>query len=493
MKNPLIDFPTSPFGTLNFNEIQPEHFMPAAEHWMEISRARQLDITSNTDAATFKNTVAALEFASLELGVVTSCFFNLNSAETNESIQEIARELSPKLTAFNNETLLNEALFERIKTVWEQRDNEKLDAESQRLLKETYEGFVRNGAMLEGEDREQLKSLSEALSKASLTFGENVLKETQEFQYHTEEKGILEGLPEGVLEQAKSAAAEKNKDGYVLGLDMPTYISIMKYALNRELRAEFYRAYASRAAKDNANNNEAIIQELVNKRRAKAQLLGFDSHAELTLSKRMAKTPQTVLSFLTDLREVSKPAAQADLKRVQEFAKAEGAEYDIQPWDFSFWSERLKKATLDLDDELLKPYFQLDDVLNGAFEVSRRLYGLEFVANESIQGYHEEVRAFEVRNANGEFVSVLYTDFFPRPGKRAGAWMTSYRSMYKQESEEVRPHISIVCNFTRPTGSKSCVWLVASFSKWPTLPSNGSFIECQAISRNPKLSWRNVA
>ena len=452
--NPLIDFPNTPYSTLSFKDIEPQHFMPAAEHWMEVSRKRQEEITANSEPASFSNTLVPLEFASMELGIVTSCFFNLNSAETSDAIQEIARELSPKLTAFNNETLLNAALFSRIKSVWEHRKEESLDDESFRLLKETYEGFVRNGALLQGSDRDQLKSLSETLSKASLQFGEHVLKETQAFEYHTEDESELVGLPEGVLDQAKSAGADKGKSGYVLGLDMPTYISVMKYAENRALRETFYRAYATRAAKENENNNESVISELVNSRRAKAQLLGFDTHAALTLSKRMAKTPETVFSFLKDLREVAKPAAQSDLMNVQDFAKREGADYELQPWDFSFWSERLKKATLDLDDELLKPYFSLDSVLEGAFEVARRLYGLEFKANDSIQGYHEEVRAFEVSKSNGEFVSVLYTDFFPRPGKRAGAWMTSYRSMYSFEGNEVRPHISIVCNFTRPTGSK---------------------------------------
>ena len=452
--NPLIDFPQTPFGSLAFDAIEPAHFMPAAEHWMDVARERISAITENTDTPSFGNTLVPLEFASKELGVVSSCFFNLNSAETNEDIQTIARELSPKLTLFNNETLLNEALFLRIKAVWENREQEQLDPESARLLKETYEGFVRNGALLEGEKRESLKSISEKLSKLSLSFGENVLKETQAFELHVADVDELAGLPEATIASAASLAEEKGKQGYVFGLDMPTYISIMKYADNAALREKMYRAYGTRAAKDNEYNNEENIQELVNTRLAKAQLLGFDSHAALTLSKRMAKTPQTVLSFLDDLKALAKPAAEKDLKAVQEFASAAGHQGEVKPWDFSYWSEKLKKATLNLDDNLLKPYFKIENVLAGVFDISAKLYGLSFKKNPDIATYHEDVDAYEVYDKDGEFLSLLYTDFFPRAGKRAGAWMTSYRSMYTLEGEVVRPHISIVCNFTKPTADK---------------------------------------
>ena len=452
--NPLIDFPQTPFGSLAFDAIEPAHFMPAAEHWMNVARERISAITENTDAPTFGNTLVPLEFASKELGVVSSCFFNLNSAETNEDIQTIARELSPKLTLFNNETLLNESLFVRIKAVWEIREQEQLDAESARLLKETYEGFVRNGALLEGQQRESLKSISEKLSKLSLSFGENVLKETQAFELHVADAEELAGFPEATIASAAALAGEKGKKGYVFGLDMPTYISIMKYADNAALREEMYRAYGTRAAKENECNNEQNIQELVNTRLAKAQLLGFDSHAALTLSKRMAKTPQTVLSFLDDLKALAKPAAEKDLKAVQEFASAAGHQGEVKPWDFSYWSEKLKKATLNLDDNLLKPYFKIENVLAGVFEISAKLYGLSFKKNPDIATYHEDVDAYEVYDKDGEFLSLLYTDFFPRAGKRAGAWMTSYRSMYTLEGQVVRPHISIVCNFTKPTADK---------------------------------------
>ena len=452
--NPLIDFPQTPFGSLAFDTIEPAHFMPAAEHWMDVARERISVITSNTEAPTFRNTLVPLEFASKELGVVSSCFFNLNSAETNEDIQSIARELSPKLTLFNNETLLNEALFLRIKTVWENREEEQLDAESARLLKESYEGFVRNGALLEGQERESLKSISEKLSKLSLSFGENVLKETQAFELHVVDAEELAGLPDATIASAASLAKEKGRPGYVFGLDMPTYISIMKYADNVALREKMYRAYGTRAAKDNEYNNEQNIQELVNTRLAKSQLLGFDSHAALTLSKRMAKTPETVLSFLDDLKALAKPAAEKDLNAVQEFASNAGHQGEVKPWDFSYWSEKLKKATLNLDDNLLKPYFKIENVLAGVFEISAKLYGLSFKKNASIATYHEDVDAYEVYDKDGEFLSLLYTDFFPRAGKRAGAWMTSYRSMYSLDEQIVRPHISIVCNFTKPTADK---------------------------------------
>ena len=452
--NPLIEFPKTPHQTLAFEQIKPAHFMPAAKHWMEVAKQRQEAIVSNPEAPNFNNTMEALEFAGVELGVVTSCFFNLNSAETSEEIQAIARDLSPMLTKFSNETLLNEGLFLRIKAVWESRDSEQLNSEQLRLLKETYEGFVRNGALLKGADRDALQSISETLSRAGLQFGENVLKETQSFEYTTTDSDLLEGLPEGVITAAAAAAQEKGLEGYWMGLDMPTYISVLKYAERRELREHYYRSYASRAAKDNEYNNEEVIKTLVNQRLAKAKLLGFESHAALTLSKRMAGTPQTVLSFLEDLKKLAKPAALKDIQDVEAFAQKHSANTPLQPWDFSFWSERLKKATLSLDDAILKPYFKLEHVLEGAFEVAGRLFGLRFEKNPSISVYHKDVDAYEVFDKNGAFLSVFYTDFFPRSGKRAGAWMTSYRSMYQKEGTTVRPHISIVCNFTKPTASQ---------------------------------------
>jgi peptidyl-dipeptidase Dcp len=452
--NPLINFPVTPFQSLDFYSIKPEHFMPAALHWMEVSRKRIEAICSNSELPSFKNTLVELEFSTKELNIVSGCFFNLNSAETNEDIQKIARELSPKLSLFHNETLLNQALFSRIKQVWRKRQDFELSKEDDRLLKETYEGFVRNGALLQGEQREQLKAYSEKLSKLSLSFGENVLKETQNFEYHTTNLEELDGLPEGTIEGAKSLAEERKKEGYVFGLDMPTYMSIMKFANSSSFREHFYRAYSTRAARDNDFNNEENIKELVNTRLSKAQLLGFHSHAELTLMKRMAKTPNTVFTFLNELKELAKPAAEKDLKEVQQFAAEHGHQGDLKAWDFSFWSEKLKKAKLELDDTLLKPYFMLENVLAGVFEISRKLYGLSFKKNLDIAVYHSDVDVYEVYDSNGDFLSLLYTDFFPREGKRAGAWMTSYRGMHTKGGKEVRPHISIVCNFTKPTDNK---------------------------------------
>ena len=451
--NPLIDFPSTPHEALAFDRIKPEHFLPALEHWIQVAKERQAAIVANSESPTFENTVAALEFSSLELNKASSCFFNLNSAETNDAIQEIAREFSPKLTAFSSETLLNEPLFRRIQSVYESGQN--LDTpEAQRLLNETYESFVRNGAALEGEDRTRLTVLNEELSTLSLTFGEHVLAETKAFQYHTTAAQDLQGLPEDVIEAAAQQGQQQGKEGYVLGLDMPTYMAVMKYADRSELRAHFYQAYGSRAAKENENNNEQVIKDVVNKRMERAQLLGFDSHAQLTLSKRMAKTPHTVLNFLDHLLEVAKPAAERDLKAVSDFAAAQGADLPIQPWDFSYWSEKLKMERLSLDDQALKPYFKLENVLQGAFTVAGRLFGLHFKHHPGVPVYHEDVDAYEVFDADGNFLSLFYADFFPRDGKRAGAWMTSYQSMYTKEGIEVRPHISIVCNFTKPTASK---------------------------------------
>jgi Zn-dependent oligopeptidase len=453
LMNPLIDFPQTAHGSLDFAAIAPAHFIPALDHWIAVAEQRQEAIVVNPDTPTFANTIEALEFSTNELNMISSCFFNLNSAETNSEIQEIARSFSPKLTAFSSQTLLNEPLFLRIKAVVDQAE-ERLTAEQERLLKETYEGYVRNGALLQGADRDRLKALNERMSTLSLTFGEHVLAETQAFEYHTEDLAVLAGLPEDVVDAAAELATSKDKTGYLLGLDMPTYISVMKYAENAALRKHFYTVYASRGAQANEHNNEEVIREIVNLRLERANLLGFESHAALTLSKRMAKTPETVFEFLDHLKTVATPAAQKDLAEVSDFAASEGAEMPLQAWDFSYWAEKLKKATLSLDDQALKPYFQLENVLDGAFTVAGKLFGLTFKPTDAVSVYHEDVDAYEVFDREGTFLSLFYADFFPRDGKRAGAWMTSYRSMYAEGGTEVRPHISIVCNFTKPTATK---------------------------------------
>ena len=451
--NPLIDFPQNLHGSLAFDKIQPEHFLPALDHWISVSEERQAAIVGNPEEPTFENTIEALEFCTEELNLVSSCFFNLNSAETNTQIQEIARTFSPKLTAFSSQTLLNEPLFLRIKSVFE-LDQSNLNGEQQRLLKETYEGYVRNGALLQGEDRERLKSLNEELSTLSLKFGEHVLGETQAFEYHCTDAAELRGLPQDEIDAAAQTARQKGKEGYILGLDMPTYIAVMKYADSLYLRKHFYTAYASRGAGSNEYNNEEVVTHLVNLRLERAKLLGFESHAALTLSKRMAKTPETVMEFLDHLKGVAAPAAQKDVAEVSAFAETQGAQLPLNAWDFSYWSEKLKKSKLSLDDQALKPYFKLENVLEGAFEVAGRLFGLKFVLRSDIPVYHSDVDAYEVFDANGEFLSLFYADFFPREGKRAGAWMTSYRSMSTRNGQGIRPHISIVCNFTKPTATK---------------------------------------
>lgn len=450
--NPLIEFPQTPFGSLAFDQISPEHFKPAIDHWITVAKKRQEDIVSNSEPPTFSNTLEVLEFANLELEFVTSCFFNLNSAETNDEIQTIAREVSPILTAFSNETLLNEGLFKKIKFVWDNRSEEELTKEQSRLLQEVYEGFVRKGALLQGEDRERLKELSKALSMNALEFGEHVLKDTQSFEYHTEDESDLAGLSKADIESAQLRAQSQGKKGYSLGLDMPTYMSVMKYAEKESLRKHFFISFGSRGAQPNENNNEQVIKTLVNSRMELAQLLGFENHAALTLSKRMAKSEEKVLSFLEDLLQVAKPAAQRDKEEVERYALENGAT-EFNPWDFSFWAEKLKAHKFNFNDELLKPYFSLNRVLDGAFQVSNKLYGLQFNKRDDVAVYHEDVTVYEVLDRNGSFISLLYTDFFPRDGKRAGAWMTSFRGQYVKDKNEVRPHISIVCNFTKPTST----------------------------------------
>lgn len=460
--NPFITQDRSVHGTVPFHLVQHDHFLPALDHCIALANERIDAIVENPAAPTFENTLEALEFSSLELDELSSTFFNLNSAETTPEIQTIAREFAPKLTAHSNAVLLNEGLFKRLRVLWETKEQLDLEPEQARLLSETYEGFVRRGAELKGEKKTQLKELSESLSKAALLFGEHVLADTQAFEWFSETGEALAGLPEYVMEAAKLKASDQGKVGYALGLDMPTYMAVMKYAQDRKLRQHFYLNYTSRAFADNANNNTAVVEQLVNQRLEKAQLLGFEHHAALTLGKRMAKDAGTVWEFIDSLKKVAAPACQRDLNELKDFAATKGLEGALEPWDFSFYAEQLKKERFSIDDELLKPYFKLDNVLDGAFQVAHKLYGLSFVENPDIPVYHDNVVPYEVYDAQGDFLSVLYTDFFPRTGKRAGAWMTSYRNQYVLNGNMVRPHISIVCNFTAPT---------------PTLPSLLTFNE----------------
>ena len=450
MTNPLLE----PFNTAPFSKIKTAHFLPAIQQLISETKKDIEAIAQNEAAPTFQNTTEALEATGEQLDRVTSIFFNLNSAETNEEIQKIAQEVSPLLSEFKNDLLLNEALFERVKLVFQQKDELSLNAEQHMLLEKQYKGFARNGANLSEEKKQQLRKIDSELSKLTLKFGENVLAETNAYEMHLTNENDLAGLPEGAKEAAAMTAKEKGKEGWIITLHYPSYIPFMKYAENRELRKELSLAFGAKAFQDNAYNNEATILKIVALRQERAQLLGYRSHAHFVLEERMAESPKKVNDFLNELLEKAKPAAKSEFDELQEYAKKLDGIDQLQKWDSAYYAEKLKQERFNLDDEKLKPYFPLHQVIDGVFTVAEKLYGLHFKEVTNIDTYHPEVKTYEVSDTEGALVALFYADFHPRPGKRGGAWMTSYKPQQIKEGKNDRPHVSIVCNFTKPTESK---------------------------------------
>ncbi len=450
MNNPLVEqFDLSPFS-----KIKSTHFLPAIKNAIALARQEIDAIVGNPDAPTFKNTVEALEYSGELLARVTSIFFNLNSAETNEEIQKIAQEVSPLLSEFRNDITLNTALFKKIETVYLEKEKLKLTVEQETLLDKNYKSFSRNGANLAADKKEKLRKIDKELSQLNLKFGENVLAETNKFEMLLTNQSDIDGLPDGAKEAAKALASAKGKEGWIITLDYPSYIPFMTYATNRELRKKMAIAFGSRSFKNDALDNQDIILKIAQLRYERAQLLGYDTHAHYVLEERMAETPEAVYSFLNEILEKAKPAAQREYTQLESFAKKIDGIDQLQKWDGAYYSEKLKKQLFNLDDEKLKPYFKLENVIDGVFQVASNLFGLQFEQTDTIDTYHEEVKTYNVYDVGGSFIAVLYADFHPRPGKRNGAWMTSYKTQMKKEEQNSRPHISIVCNFTKPTPSK---------------------------------------
>ena len=451
MSNPLLSTFSTPFSTAPFTEILPSHYQPAFIEAIAEAK-KEIEAIKLVTLPTFENTVEALEKSGKQLGIISSIFFNLNSAETNDEIQKLAREISPLLTAHANDVLLDQELFQRISQVFEQRANLSLTAEQTTLLEKTYKSFVRNGAQLEKIDADTLRKIDQELAQLSLQFGEHVLAETNKFVHLVDNLTELEGLPQGALDAAAQLAEEKgHTDRWAFTLDYPSYIPVMTYAKNRALRKTLFMAFNTKGAKGDDLDNQEIIRQLVTLKQQRAKLLGYESHAHFTLEERMAKSPATVLEFLQSLLEKAKPKAQLEVKEVAALAKNLDQLAVLEKWDFAYYSELLKKEKYALDEELLRPYFSLENVISGVFETASRLFGLRFVANSEIPVYHPEVTAYEVYDRENRFLSVFYADFFPKPGKRNGAWMTSYRGQFKEGNVDHRPHVSIVCNFTKPT------------------------------------------
>ena len=444
----------TPYNTAPFSKIKDEHFLNAFKIAIEKAKAEIDAIVNNTELPSFSNTIEALDFSGHELDRISSIFFNLNSAETNDTIQKIAQDVSPLLSEFSNDIRLNEDLFKRVKAVYDTKDDLDLTTEQKTLLDKKYKSFSRNGANLSEDKKKKLREIDKELSKLKLKFGENVLAETNNFEMLITDEKDLAGLPEGTIEAAHQLAESKDKEGWLFTLDYPSYIPFMTYADNRELRKKLAIAAGKKAFKGDALDNQTNVLNIAKLRFERAQLLGYKTHAHFVLEERMAKTPQKVEAFLNELLEKAKPAAQQEFAELQKFAKDLDGIEQLEKWDSAYYSEKLKQKLFNIDDEKLKPYFKLENVINGVFSVANKLYDLHFETITNIDKYHDDVLTYKVTNGNGDLVSVFYADFFPRPGKRNGAWMTSFKSQSIKNGVNDRPHISIVCNFTKPTKSK---------------------------------------
>ena len=453
-QNPFFEKYNTPHGTVPFDKIKTEHYEPAIREGIRQHIAEINAITDNPEVPTFDNTLLAYEKSGDLLNRVVTVFSNLRSAETNDDLQILAQKMMPLLSEHDNDISLNEKLFERIKTVYDRKEQLNLTAEQMKLLENVYDGFIRQGANLKGEAKEEYRRLTKELSSLTLEFSENNLKETNNYQLILTDKAQLAGLPESAVEAAAETAKEKGLTGWVFTLQAPSYIPFMTYAGNRDLRKELYLAYNTKCTHDNEYNNIDIVRKIANTRMSIAQLLGYDNFAQYTLEKRMAQNSEAVYNLLNQLLEAYTPTAQNEYKEVQELAHREqGADFTVMPWDWSYYSNKLKDQKFNINEEMLRPYFELEKVKEGVFGLATRLYGITFNKNTDIPVYHKEVDAYEVFDKDGQFLAVLYTDFHPREGKRAGAWMTEYKGQWidSETGENSRPHVSVVMNFTKPT------------------------------------------
>ncbi|MDH6250740.1 peptidyl-dipeptidase Dcp [Chryseobacterium sp. H1D6B] len=446
--NILTENFNTPYHSAPFSSIKNEDYLPAFKELIQTSEKEIDTIVNSTEEPAFKNVIEALAYSGEQLDRASNIFFNLNSAETSDELQHIAQEVSPILTEYSSKISQNEALFSKIKKVYDEKAKYNLNEEQQTLLEETYKGFVRSGALLNEEDKEKLKKISMDLSLKSLQFGQNVLASTNAYFKHITNKTDLAGIPEAIIDQYAEEAKERNLEGWVLTLQYPSYIPLMTYAENRELRKELALANGKKSFDGGEFDNQNLIKELLHLKQQKAELLGYSTYADYVLEERMAKSPTKVLDFLNELLTKAKPYAAKEIEELKSLAKADGID-DMQSYDHAFYAEKLRKEKYDLNDEELKPYFPLNQVQDAVFGLANTLFGLTFEERNDIPKYHEDVKVYEVKE-NGGYKSLLYVDYFPRKGKRAGAWMTSYKNQYKKDGENSRPHISIVCNFSKP-------------------------------------------
>ena len=452
--HPFLTTPQTPFETIPFHLIKTEHFEPAIEEGMKIHNQEVDAIVHCPDAPTFHNTIVALEKSGALLDRASTVFGNLLSAETSDELEAIAERVMPRLSEHSNNISLNEKLFARIKQVYEETDKEALTPEERMLLQNTYNGFIRSGANLAPDQKERFRQISAELSVLTLKFSQNNLKETNRYELLlTPEQA--DGLPQSALDAYAQAAKEKNQEGYLVTLHAPSFVPFMKYSTHRALRQQLYMTYNTQCTHDNEFNNLEIVQKLVNLRLERAQLLGFETVADYVLSRRMAENSANVYKLLNELLEAYTPTAHQEVEEVKNLAKElEGEDFELMPWDWAYYSEKLKEKKFNLNEEELRPYFELKNVIQGVFGLATRLYGITFQENPDIPVYHPDVKAYEVHDKDGSFLAVLYTDFHPRASKRSGAWMTSYKEQWKDEKGNSRPHVSVTMNFTKPSEDK---------------------------------------
>lgn len=455
MNNPFFKEWTTPFQTPPFDEIKIEHYLPAFEEGIRQQKAEVEVIINNQEKPTFQNTIEALEKSGKLLTNVSSVFYNLNSSLTNDEMQVIAKKVAPMLSKHSDDIFLNEKLFERIKYVYNEKGRSNLSGEQKQVLKNYYDGFLRGGANLNNEQKERFRKINEELSLLSLKFGENVLKETNTIALIVDNKDDLAGLPENVIQAAFELANAKGYDNkWAFTLQKPSFIPFLQYSENRNLREKIFNAYIKRGNDDNEYDNKKILSRIAALRVERANLLGYRTHADFVLEKNMAKTPQSVYKFLNDLWPPALKRAKMEIEEMQRIIDKEGGNFKLAAWDWWYYSEKVKKEKYDLDEEMLRPYFKLENVLKGVFEVASKLYGIKFIERYDIPTYHPDVKAIEVKEADGKHIAVLFTDYFPRDSKRSGAWMNSFRKQSNIDGNFITPVICNVGNFSKPTADK---------------------------------------
>ena len=452
MNNPLLqkNFNT-PLEAIPFPSINLSHYKPAFKSAIKEAQSEVDQIVESAATPNYSNTIEALEGSGRILSQVSAVFFNLNSAETSEEMQIIAQEVSPLLSQHSSNILLNKALFEKVKVIHAQINSLGLTIEQKTLLESTYKGFARNGALLNNQDKERVREINQQLGILSLKFAENLLAENKAFEMHISDQEQLQGLPESALEAAQITAKSKQKTGWLFTLDHPSFMPFMTYAENRSLREKMFRAFTSRANKDNEHDNKQNILSITKLKEEKAKILGYDTHAEYVLEERMAKSVKAVLNFQEKMFEASFEKAKQEAQELQEYANSCNGPEVLQKWDVAFYAEQLKTAILQFDEQKLKPYFKLEYVIQGVFQVAQKLFGLTFIERTDLPLYHQEVKTFEIKDEKGNFIALFYGDFFPREGKQGGAWMTLFKQQHQQDGINHRPHVANVCNFTKPT------------------------------------------